>query len=534
MAWATPKTDWTPANGVADTDFNRIEENTRVLGEYDRAPAKLTVTTNSGNAYSVTLAPVAGSYYDGLTIRIRCNAASTGSVTINVNGLGAKNVVKSNGVAVSNWAANGVYTLVYNSTTGNFMSQGEGGEMGKLANLIKNGSFENDLNCWDVNMNASIVATPVKSGSKSVKILASNSRAYCGINRTGVEFVPQANSKYYMCGWYYVTSFASGAPRLKFRCTSPATENDALINTALTGQWQFLSIVFDTTGYTLTACDYFALHDGGISTSTFDIKIDGVMLINLTDAFGAGKEPSQAEMDALVQANGGWWDSSLPILVSDGTVSAGDMLSGKVGYTGGGWKVVGTITNRTIEAFHQPAQQTTVGDFGQGLRTYFRPPGGYYDGSSWVYASSPDLIASNILSGKNIFGVTGSYSPSVFTAGNGVTIASADTERAPYSDVYAIQKDIEVVYGGSYRVTWEMKAYSGWYAYGRVYVNGSAVGTEKSQDYADWNLQYQDVTVNAGDNIQLYVRSSQSGINAWVRNFRLTVITSNLATVVTN
>lgn len=27
MAWVTPKTDWAPANGVADTDFNRIEGN---------------------------------------------------------------------------------------------------------------------------------------------------------------------------------------------------------------------------------------------------------------------------------------------------------------------------------------------------------------------------------------------------------------------------------------------------------------------------------------------------------------------------
>lgn len=27
MAWITPKTDWTPPDGVADSDFNRIEGN---------------------------------------------------------------------------------------------------------------------------------------------------------------------------------------------------------------------------------------------------------------------------------------------------------------------------------------------------------------------------------------------------------------------------------------------------------------------------------------------------------------------------
>lgn len=31
MEWVTPKTDWTPADGVADDDFNRIEGNIRVL-----------------------------------------------------------------------------------------------------------------------------------------------------------------------------------------------------------------------------------------------------------------------------------------------------------------------------------------------------------------------------------------------------------------------------------------------------------------------------------------------------------------------
>lgn len=31
MAWQTPKTNWTPADGVADADFNRIEGNIQEL-----------------------------------------------------------------------------------------------------------------------------------------------------------------------------------------------------------------------------------------------------------------------------------------------------------------------------------------------------------------------------------------------------------------------------------------------------------------------------------------------------------------------
>ena len=46
MAWQTPKTTWGQPGqtvpGVAD--FNRIEENIRILGEYNRAPGYGTAT----------------------------------------------------------------------------------------------------------------------------------------------------------------------------------------------------------------------------------------------------------------------------------------------------------------------------------------------------------------------------------------------------------------------------------------------------------------------------------------------------------
>ncbi|WP_340013386.1 phage tail protein [Paenibacillus sp. FSL K6-1318] len=87
-------------------------------------------TTNSGNAYLVTLTPAPTAYVDGLRITIKINVANTGAVTINVNGLGAKSVLKSNGSAIASNAfrVNSVYSLVYNGT--NFILQGEGGEYG--------------------------------------------------------------------------------------------------------------------------------------------------------------------------------------------------------------------------------------------------------------------------------------------------------------------------------------------------------------------------------------------------------------------
>lgn len=124
MAWETPKTNWGQPGqtvpGVAD--FNRIEENIRILGEYNRAPGYGTATGT--NAKTITLNPAPGSYYDGLCFAFKNITENTGAVTINVNGLGAKSIKKPNGndVAAGNLKAGSVYTVRYNGT--NFILQG--------------------------------------------------------------------------------------------------------------------------------------------------------------------------------------------------------------------------------------------------------------------------------------------------------------------------------------------------------------------------------------------------------------------------
>jgi hypothetical protein len=103
------------------------------------------LTTNSGNTYAVTLTPAPAAYVDGLRITIKINAANTGAVTINVNGLGAKSVLKSNGSAMASNAlrANSVYSLVYNGA--NFILQGEGGSGNALpSDVVLGKTFTND------------------------------------------------------------------------------------------------------------------------------------------------------------------------------------------------------------------------------------------------------------------------------------------------------------------------------------------------------------------------------------------------------
>ncbi len=86
-------------------------------------------TAGSATAYTVSLSP-APTLVDGLRVTVKVHAANTGAATINVNGLGAKSILKGNGNALTsgNLKVNSVYTLVYNGTA--FILQGEGGEYG--------------------------------------------------------------------------------------------------------------------------------------------------------------------------------------------------------------------------------------------------------------------------------------------------------------------------------------------------------------------------------------------------------------------
>lgn len=85
--------------------------------------------TGSANAKAVAISPVTV-YVKGLGISFTNKTVNTDAATLNVNGLGAIPILKSNGSALTsgNLKANSVYTVRYNGTS--FILQGEGGEYG--------------------------------------------------------------------------------------------------------------------------------------------------------------------------------------------------------------------------------------------------------------------------------------------------------------------------------------------------------------------------------------------------------------------
>ncbi|MBU5672276.1 hypothetical protein [Paenibacillus brevis] len=101
------------------------------LADVTMQGVRYAVDTGTATAKVVVLpAPVPTAYSEGLAISFKNSVQNTGAVTINVNGMGAKAVLKSNGFAMTsgNLKANSIYTIRYNGTA--FILQGEGGEYG--------------------------------------------------------------------------------------------------------------------------------------------------------------------------------------------------------------------------------------------------------------------------------------------------------------------------------------------------------------------------------------------------------------------
>ena len=82
------------------------------------------VNTSGTNNYTGIVTGLTA-YTEPLALALKIANDSNAACTININGLGAKAILKANGNAITNMKANSIYTVRYNGT--NFILQGEGG-----------------------------------------------------------------------------------------------------------------------------------------------------------------------------------------------------------------------------------------------------------------------------------------------------------------------------------------------------------------------------------------------------------------------
>lgn len=92
-----------------------------------------------GNAKVITLNPAPAEYIEGMALSFKNAIQNSGAVTINVNGLGTKSILKSNGntLASGNLKVGSIYTIRYNGTS--FILQGDGGSGDATASDLRSG-----------------------------------------------------------------------------------------------------------------------------------------------------------------------------------------------------------------------------------------------------------------------------------------------------------------------------------------------------------------------------------------------------------
>lgn len=168
-----------------------------------------------------------------------------------------------------------------------------------VTNLITNGSFENDSNGWVLMSDAITVTSSLsKFGNYSVK------------NYHGQQFYAtysqdliNANEghKYYYSAWLYTVSKGEGeniGGYLDYNLIYDSVEHwesDGMIQTNLEAWEKFSSIREVTTNTTKLRV---ALVNYNGTDQTQEVYGDGALLIDLTETFGSGREPSKEWCDS--------------------------------------------------------------------------------------------------------------------------------------------------------------------------------------------------------------------------------------------
>lgn len=131
--------------------------------------------------------------------------------------------------------------------------------------------------------------------------------------------------------------------------------------------------------------------------------------------------------------------------------------------------------------------------------------------SSNVSGDLNDLGTGTIITGGQVFELS---------ASNNLRV-SADTERTEATTGYVKEKDITIQHRGTVRVKFDLKGTGGDTAYGRIYVNGVAVGTERTTTETAYQTYSEDIAVLSGDEVQLYIKTGTLTVPAYCRNFRI-------------
>jgi len=365
------RTTWnnkeTPAGSQAKADA--VQANlTLSLADYTKLIPYGGITTGTVNTYAIAT-PTISTLTAGMAISLKFNINNTVASTLNWNGKGAKGIKKANGTDVTNLKTTGIYTLRYDGT--NFILQGEGGSGNAIASDLLSGK------------------TASTDADDIVGTMANNASPGAVITLNGATRVVPAG---YSPGGTITATITN--------LTAANVKNGAVVG-GVTGNYDY-----ELTNPILAA-DVLVSHVGFVNSA----KVIGTMPNNTvptttlstqgaTKVVAAGYSPGgtiTATITNLVAGNvadGATVGGILGTFSEEATVPivAGDVVSGKKGYVNG-VLVIGAMVDRgTVNLTPSTVNQAITS--------------GKHSGTGVVYGDA-DLVAGNIKSGVNIFGVAG-------------------------------------------------------------------------------------------------------------------------------
>lgn len=195
------------------------------------------------------------------------------------------------------------------------------------------------------------------------------------------------------------------------------------------------------------------------------------------------------------------------VLEATGAAADIEVLSGKTFSRAGAVGRTGTMPNRgTVNITPSTVNQAIAS--------------GYHSGAGVVYGDA-DLIAGNIKSGVDIFGVVGTLEEVLSIASN-VWLSGSETERFESGTTYVKKKEITIAVKGVYRVTFQLKrGVDTTNAYARIYKNLVAYGTERITSSETYVTYTEDLSFEEGDEVQLYLRSSTEFASVYIFDFKI-------------
>lgn len=175
-------------------------------------------------------------------------------------------------------------------------------------NLVTNGDFSNGTTGW-LGFNGNTL-------SASNNILLATADGTIGAPYVSTTLMNlRADRKYYLSAKIRMNNSGNSALKLELRLYSSAISNAQIINSPSKNVWINMSAIHTPTGLNspmkLDIVTRYLMESDTVGATT---EIQYVSIIDLTATFGAGKEPTLAEMDRLMaRYPNSWFDGKQPL-----------------------------------------------------------------------------------------------------------------------------------------------------------------------------------------------------------------------------